>query len=156
MNFHTQTHISATIVFSDLSGEWQFSREIDDHTRFLGKAIFKVLNGFANTLHYREEAQITSEAGKQQQSYREYLYKLVNDNTIDVYFYSDNKIQGHFIKLQFDNNQNSVSASHVCKQDIYTMEYFFGIDNEFRIQCRVKGPKKNFKINTIFERINAL
>ncbi len=139
-------------IFHFLEGTWHFTRRISHYGQMQGTATFRKAPSNGNQLHYREDGQLQSNDGTSMTAFREYNYRLEN-GVISVYF-TDQKL---FHTLIFDQTASdhttiTATATHLCECDTYDATYTFKIPNEFFLRYTVKGPKKEFSIETIFQR----
>lgn len=143
---------SAKKAFSFLEGKWGLIRSTNGFGSMKGEALFMPLLGAPSFLSYREEGIFETLYGEGLLFYREYMYVL-NDEEIDIYFASHQKKQHLFHTLSFLPHKNSCSASvHLCGKDLYVPTYTFLDKDSFALEYRVKGPKKDLIIQSLFQR----
>jgi hypothetical protein len=124
-------------LFSNLEGLWHFKRLVSNYGTLEGTALFKKIS--PNTLHYREEGH--SSHGT---FFQEYLYEYASE--ISVYFMDKSLLH----RLQFKHKLTMARAEHLCKCDHYSAEYEFLNEQQWRLNYLVRGPKKDFSIQTQF------
>lgn len=130
--------------FALFEGTWVFNRSISGSGTSAGKATY--IKEGSDTLLYREDGLFTNLDGVSFQNFRMYCYRLEN-GLISVYF-TDGK---PFHTLQFDGDK--ATGHHLCACDHYDAEYLFEAPDRFRLSYKVKGPKKDYTIETLFQKI---
>ncbi len=141
---------SANRIFQSLRGKWTFTRMISDQGKIEGTAIFKEDLLDKNFLHYKEEGIFKVDDGKTHATYRDYYYRLIGEQ-ICVYF--TEKPERLFQTLIFaDTSPLTATASHLCIADTYDAIYTFTAQDAFSLCYRVKGPQKDYSIQTHFKR----
>lgn len=146
--------MNALSIFRWLEGTWSLSRQITGTGKMNGKAVFRLENPInLNRYHYREEGILTFLTNQSLNFHREYVYEYdENHQIINVYF-NENPLK-FFHKLQFSTDFKSADASHLCINDRYDAYYTFLNENQFGLQYRVKGPKKDYQIISTFTKEN--
>lgn len=136
-------------IFNSLEGSWNFSRIISQQGAVV-QGIARFTRQEQNTLLYREEGQLTMSDGTVFPISQEYLYRHAKDQ-ISVFFAKASTELLH--TLNFERSYTA-SGMHQCAKDAYHARYNFSQleQNRFHLVYEVKGPKKNFQIETIFER----
>ena len=133
-------------------------------------------NGETNTLMeylYSEQTELTTSAGLKLTGTRQYIYQYDEPNDkLEIYFVrrdSGSSIESLFHRVDFeevplDEHGNAptpktpwrAKASHWCSPDMYQVQYTFsfkGADIEkWKIEYEVKGPKKDYSIETWYTR----
>ncbi|HSX13327.1 MAG TPA: DUF6314 family protein [Chlamydiales bacterium] len=143
-------------IFNHFEGSWQFKR-ITPHGKMIGVARFT--NKTPNELHYREEGlfiretipKVSSEDDNEQYTHKifqEYIYRLENDKIV-IYF--NEKPPRLFHRLEFTDDSQAFGF-HLCKSDQYEAFFHFESPEKFTVTYLVKGPKKNYTINTTFQK----
>jgi hypothetical protein len=140
-------------IFVFLHGPWQLDRSTNGHGTMKGMALFLPLHEDPLTLLYREDGEHISQDGESFSFFREYIYCL-NGVYLDVYFAHAKKRSSLLYRLIFSGSSKDCLATgkHSCGQDIYAATYQFFDPNRFTLQCDIHGPRKNLKIQTIFQR----
>lgn len=148
---------SSEKIFFFLHGQWKLDRSLNDHGRMRGMASFLPLSEDPVTLLYREDGEHISQDGVSYSFFREYTYCL-NQTFLEVYFSHDKKRGKFFHRLIFSESSNECLATgeHSCGQDIYAATYQFFFPDRFTLQYDIFGPKKNLKIQTLFQRKSSL
>ena len=157
----------AARLFNLLEGKWEISRNVINIGRLNGSAQFEKSNSNPNELNYTEVGIFEFyENANTFSASRKYIYRLVNDCDISVYFDDQaNREQRLFHKFDLiyankpassDTDLVKISALHLCSEDIYKVNYEFKMNadrmDEFNITYDVKGPNKNYISQTLFKR----
>jgi uncharacterized protein DUF6314 len=141
-------------LFRSLPGDWTLTRAILDIGTMTGTARFHRLE--PALLHYREDGRLILRSGQSHQAYREYHYRL-EDGLIRVCFTEPGVPKTlHILRLAQASAQPwSCTATdvHLCGQDTYTGWYEFASEDRFTVEMRVAGPRKNYTIHTVYDRI---
>lgn len=160
----------ANKIFSILEGKWIISRVIENIGKLNGTALFEKSALNTNELLYQEKGLFEFyENSKSFETTRKYIYRLVNNQDIHVYFdenYDVSTNNSFFHQLNIDKQLISpnkkvynFSAVHNCLCDVYNVFYEFKIDTEnpeFSIVYDVKGPNKNYTSKTSFKRFSTI
>lgn len=144
------------LIFSSLKGNWQLDRHIYNFGEIKGSARFIEVG--QGKLLYREQGMLTMILGAQLSVFREYLYCL-DKGKIIVYFVEGSNPKRMFHILNFISTFDqgfplTASVHHLCKEDLYQGEYLFTSKNQFKLTYVVKGPKKDYITESVFERLN--
>jgi hypothetical protein len=135
----------------ELIGEWSFEREVPGQARMSGTASFTRMD--ETTVVYREAGELQLEYGQRLQSRQSYLYEKTDDGFV-VRFRDTGEIF-HRVRLAADGSGAvSGSAEHLCKDDRYESQYWIDGDGSFEIRHRVRGPKKDYSIRTVYRRVH--
>jgi hypothetical protein len=138
-----------TDVLAGLAGSWRFTRSFDPGIgTMLGQALFTPVD--AETLHYREDGQLVLADGQRSQAWREYRY-LRDGDVVRVCFLDGRTLHA----LRFEEGQGESSDVHYCIADVYTGHYRFALPNRFEITMTVRGPRKNYTIDTVYTRADS-
>ena len=139
--------------FFSLQGKWQLKRSIPGSGEMQGEASFSPLTHSSFTLFYREDG-IFNTAVSSSPFYREYIYQL-NQGNIEIYFTSRREKEGLFLSLGWSQDKKARAiGSHRCGKDTYLATYDFLNPQTFTQRYDVTGPRKNFRIQTVFELID--
>lgn len=139
-------------ILHHLHGSWRLSREISGShaAQARGVAVFeKTLR--PDELNYSEDVEITLSEGRTLKGYQHYIYRLEEDNKLNVYF-EDGVRLFHSVDCISEGDSVEHKASHYCQPDTYTTSYFFG-DIVFQIEHTVRGPKKDYISRTTYHKI---
>jgi|SRR5579871_1205585 len=138
-------------IFYSLKGHWKFSRHITDQGTVEGIACFRKKANHPHVLLYREEGVFTSLKGQQHRISQEYEYRY-SEEKIDVFFARERNQLLH--SLEF-TGPHQASGQHLCGKDTYFAAYQFHFPGSFELQYVVKGPKKDYQIQTLFSKHNS-
>ena len=138
-------------IFLSLQGKWHLSRRISGShmAHATGSATFEETT-HPNELQYSEDVEITLNEGTTFNGYQHYIYRLEDENKLNVYF-SDGLRLFHSIEGTDADNTPEHKASHYCQPDTYATSYFFS-ESAFQIEHRVNGPQKNYVSYTTYHR----
>jgi len=139
-------------IFKSLSGKWSLNRVLGAYGEIKGFATFSESRDI-NILDYREDFNISNFNQNSMHSYKEYEYHLF-ESKIVKYFKSENDQRQVFYELKFLRNDFAV-AKHMCNLDSYDAEYKFSSLGNFKLKYSVKGPHKDYIIETEFTKILA-
>lgn len=133
---------TARKIFQNLQGKWLLSRNISGShaAHVVGTAIFQNTM-HENELRYSEAVEISLDEQKKMSGYQHYIYRLENENKLNVYF--DDGRLFHSIEFTDAPSECTHKASHYCQPDTYNTFYFFSNDT-FQIKHEVNGPKKSY------------
>lgn len=143
---------SGNILFL-LEGEWSFERIISDYGVMSGVATFHGQDD--NSSIYSERGQLQlSTGGSPIEAYRQYVFSptLIG---FDVYFAEDPRRLFHSVKLELFDHEIFGATVHLCINDEYRTKYRFELPTTFSIQHRVRGPKKDYTMDTKYWRANT-
>lgn len=134
-------------------GSWLFERKIfycND------ERLYGVANGIAyftsvdkNKLIYKEEGKLSLTSGQKFPFLRSFMYVFDKDQ-LNVFF-NDGDNSGKLYQRYSVDVNNSVlmsSVQHICKDDYYNGIYSIMSSTEYKLETLIKGPKKEFKIET--------
>jgi hypothetical protein len=135
---------------SDFEGEWRISRTIDDRRTSLTGALEGTARlqpgGYEGGMIYREEGQLDYGDGNSMEATRIYLWQD-HDKGISVHFQDG----GDFHVIELDRFMPD--AQHYCDPDMYHVSYnFTNWPKTWSSVWRVQGPKKDYRMETIFKR----
>lgn len=137
---------SPTSCIQGLTGTWRFTRTIDNGARMEGIALFTPRE--EGWLHYREDGTMRLPGGQSFEAYRSYLYAPMAGG-FAVYFDEDPPRLFHEILL---GDGLTGHAPHQCAADLYESAYRFSKDGSFTVVHAVSGPKKGYRMETIYRR----
>jgi hypothetical protein len=141
----------ASEVTARLTGSWSFDRVIEGQGSMRGLATFAPLD--AHGLAYREQGRLRLLNGSELEAEREYLFRA-RDRGFDVFFNETPPRLFHTIELAAsDGGALSGSAGHLCNLDHYQSTYSFRGDGGFVIRHVVSGPRKDYVLRTVYERV---
>ena len=131
------------------AGVWMLRRDIYDLDsewigRFQGQATFNLRGDDA--LDYHEEGKLAFGGLTAMTATRDYSWHFPGAGRVAVAF--DDGRPFH----EFDARQTRAEASHYCDPDDYAVTYDFAKWPEWRAEWRVEGPRKDYRMVSIFTR----
>jgi Family of unknown function (DUF6314) len=135
-------------VFERLLGEWGFEREIPGRARMKGQARFTLLD--EETALYEESGELRLEGGQRLQGRKSYVYEK-RDDGFAVRF-ADTRKLFHAVRFMMSGDDLVAEASHVCLNDLYVSAYTVRPDGSFEVRHEVRGPQKDYVIQTLYRR----
>lgn len=142
MSFETVKHK----IFKNLTGTWNLSREIENFGRAAGTATFVYTE--LNSIHYREDIKVEPFTTDSYKAFREYFYKYDKEEDKIIMYFKDLKL---FSELEIYGEKN-LAGEHLCGLDNYNVLFDFLSQDKFITSYYVKGPKKDYKIETTYVR----
>lgn len=140
-------------------GHWHFTREVrlgDGTLSALapGRAVF-TSGDVGDVLEYHEEGRVRLlPAGTELPFSRSYRYRF-EDALLHVFF-ADGPDAGSLYQ-SYDCPEGAVilrlRALHHCGADVYAGQYELDSADRFCLRTSVQGPKKDFSIVTVYERV---
>lgn len=140
-------------MYASLEGQWQFHRTIPQQGHAEGIVQFKPMVNESHRLYYQEQGRFyPKNVQKSFNIQRDYIYEF-SKATILIY-HARSGIQGElFLELKFNQTSSQAQATHLCKQDLYCASFDWLSKKAFTIAYQVKGPKKNYQIQTEYLKI---
>ncbi|HEY1096156.1 MAG TPA: DUF6314 family protein [Alphaproteobacteria bacterium] len=143
----------ASPYYDQLKGVWSFKRTIIDQRlnqtlTAQGQASFQPAET-PQTLLYREEGRFNAD----QEFFREYIYVFDGDK-ITILF-ADDPTRGKIFQTICPGTEN-ITDRHLCGPDCYDGRYDFQTAQCFVIAQQVTGPRKNYTMETIYNRSKTL
>jgi dimethylaniline monooxygenase (N-oxide forming) len=144
-------------VLDLLCGYWALERQIEPGGRFSGTASFT--HRAAESLLYREDGELVTDAGMVLTGEASYVYALRNDD-IEVSF-ADGVSRGvHFIDITLPHDQPEVLPvvsvdRHLCRLDTYDASFQMATADRFTVTYVVRGPTKNYVSRTQYRRLDG-
>ena len=102
-------------------------------------------------LLYRESGEVRLHDGTRLRGEQCYFYKAIA-NGFAVYFRDSAEL---FQRVTFSTAENGVwagQAKHLCKADVYASRYVFYGNGTFEVRHAVRGPRKDYSIQTRYQR----
>jgi hypothetical protein len=144
-------------LFTHLTGVWELRRRLGTQGHMRGIARFQPWR--KGILHYQEQGSATFGNSRPFPAYRAYAY-VYNQGTIAVYFWDQARQQPaellHTLQFCFTNNSSQTlmaAGTHGCAEDVYKARYIFVNHDYFQLTYQVHGPKKNYTIQTNFNKL---
>lgn len=132
-------------------GNWSLYRHIFDlDSQWLGKFEGHAeLSDSEYGLDYFEEGYLQFGGLHAIQATRRYLWSFPSDQRVDVAF-EDGKAFHHFLP-----DEPRTEATHFCDPDTYDATYDFTNWPIWRVEWRVEGPKKDYRMVSVYAPIVA-
>lgn len=140
-------------LFNQLRGEWVLERDIQTPQ---GNAIFKGRCVFTEMDDGRllcNEIGTLNLNGNESEANRSYIYAY-QDNRI-VIFYNDPHRQGdvlHELLFQSQGDGYVATHCHLCGQDTYDLTFTMLADSRIQMDYVVKGPQKDYAMQSFLTR----
>lgn len=140
-------------VMALFAGQWSIRRDILDLDsewlgRLEGQAVFEPDGD--SVLAYHEEGRLKFGGLEDVKATRSYRWHFGDDNKIHVHFSDD----APFHTFEFTDGR--AESSHYCDPDMYEVAYEFGKWPLWRAEWRVEGPRKDYRMVTIYEKPSGL
>ena len=135
-------------------GKWFLERTIfhsnEDRPYGIANGVAYFTSADKKSLIYKEEGKLSLiSTGQEYPFYRSFIYVFEGDQ-VEIFF-NDGFNSGQLYQsynLDFDNRVLTPSIQHICKDDCYNGIYSIVSPSAYKLQTAIKGPKKNFKIET--------
>ncbi len=135
---------------SFLCGEWQMVRRVWGVARLRGKAVF--LPAGDGALLYQEAGTLVTCHGDVSRAWREYIFVLV-EGGFDVYFAEVPRRLFHAVRPVRDGRHTVARCEHLCGDDRYRTLYRWKNAGTLSICHRVTGPRKDYTMVTVYQKI---
>lgn len=136
-------------VFNSLIGEWNLSRIISNTATTNGVAEFKARK--QDQLDYVEHCTVRMHTGQSFSAYQEYLYQLRDDEITVFALNSHSQTVMHRLFFTYEYPFLKATSRYSCNSDSYDAIFLFQY-NQLRLIYQVKGPNKNYLIQTHLQR----
>ncbi len=146
---------SAKQVFKNFVGCWRLRRVLGSYGHGEGTANFILTSECPLTIHYREELVVnyTTESGLKGNvggtAHQEYIYVYEEERDKILKRFMDGR---NFYEIKLDLDKMEGDGEHLCDEDFYKAKYTFKDCNNFALFYDVKGPQKDYVIQTAFTR----
>ena len=135
-------------------GKWFLERTIfhsnEDRPYGIANGVACFTSYDKKSLIYKEEGKLSLiSTGQEFPFYRSFVY-VFEGGQVEIFF-NDGVNSGQLYQsynFDFDNRVLTPSIQHICKDDCYSGIYSIASPSEYKLQTTIKGPKKNFKIET--------
>lgn len=104
----------------------------------------------AGRYFYKEETELTLPSGEVLRGERAYIYQF-QPRGFCVFFAQEPERLFQQVELTAKDGGWQGRGEHVCGGDVYQSLYHF-YDDGFRILHEVRGPRKNYRIDTVYTR----
>lgn len=136
-------------VVRRLQGVWTLDRTVDDRPLLTGRATFTAMD--AGHLAYVEHGQMRLPDGRELEATRRYEFQPTPTG-FAVFFAETPPRLFHTVALQPAGDRLVGHASHLCGADNYVSGYEFRDDGTFVIRHKVIGPRKDYRLDTLYRR----
>jgi hypothetical protein len=138
-------------ILQSLIGSWAIERRVDDMATLTGSVNFE--RSAENEAVYHETGTLRLSTGYEAAAERKYIYRQCGDG-LAVFFDERPPRLFHMVKLIRDGDGYLTGeAEHICADDVYLTDYKFDSDTQFRVRHRVRGPRKDYTIITLYRKI---
>ncbi len=139
-------------VFDRLLGLWIFVREIPGYASATGEA--RITPEGDGSARYEETALVSLVQGGTLHATRCYFYRRLPRpaNGLQILFCDTQQL---FHELEFQQRDDGTLEAHarfLCAADEYVSEYTLDSQQRLRVQHTVRGPRKNYQVETLYER----
>lgn len=141
-------------VFHFLEGVWKVQREFKGSYRgeFTGQATFEPQAGEPSAYEYAEQGELTDAEGKRFDARQRYRYRLT-EGQVQVLKQEDSDwIVMHSLDFEMEDGIATAAHVHLCGQDNYATVYRIDFSGFWEISYTVNGPKKDYRISTVYVR----
>lgn len=136
------------LQLGDFAGVWALSREISQSdgktARFEGEALF---TPGADGLCYDEKGTLQIAGAAPMQAERRYLWRASGERI--AVFFADGR---PFHSFGLTDTNADTTAAHWCDPDDYRVRYDFTGWPVWRADWRVKGPRKDYRMTSLYRR----
>jgi Family of unknown function (DUF6314) len=139
-------------VFGKLEGAWALDRQVAGTASMTGTAVFDP--GKDGWLAYREQGQLRLTNGQAFEAERRYLFQP-QPAGFAVFFMEEPPRLFHEVILMPVQRTLLGEAPHLCADDHYLSRYEFKPDGTFSIRHIVRGPRKDYRSDTMYRRIET-
>jgi hypothetical protein len=145
----SQVKSFAVDLLRSLTGSWVFGRSIDNGAAMSGTAMIAVRS--ARQFEYHEKGQLRLADGREIEGERRYLFERC-DGGFNVLFAERPPRLFHRVALIPTGSSLTGEAAHLCGEDRYESRFRFDVDDSFTIEHAVTGPRKRYRIKTLYTR----
>lgn len=140
-------------------GNWFFERIIfsynDTKPYGVAEGIAYFTPADKKKLIYKEEGKLFLTASEQEFLFSRSFIYLFDGDQLEIFF-NDGDNAGQLYQgysLDINNGVLNSSTEHICKDDFYNGIYSIISSTEYKLETLIKGPKKEFKIETYAKKI---
>jgi hypothetical protein len=137
------------MLFNSLTGSWSLRRSIDNGVSMSGTATIASLDD--GRFSYHERGRLRLADGYEIDGERRYLFEE-SDGGFSVFFAESQPRLFHRIVLDRTGTGLVGEGTHLCGDDRYDSRYRFSADKSFTIEHAVSGPRKRYRIETLYTR----
>jgi len=140
---------SSREIFKYFIGTWDINRIVG--AAGIAHGIARFIQKDSNNILFREDLNVIyNNSSKSEIAYKEYLYWYNQETQKIVKKFIDNRL---FYELNHDFEDRKAYGDHLCECDMYKATYTFLDEGSFILTYEVKGPQKDYVIETKFYRI---
>lgn len=138
-----------------LAGRWRITRAIRPHARFEG--IATVAGDADGGYLWREAGSLIMPDRRLSNTHRAYRYRIDRDAKTVSIFYADGAQDGDLLHAFTPDatRHGAMRHTHHCPPDHYRALLRVEGADKFRLSYVIKGPRKNYSIASICERIEG-
>jgi len=137
------------MILRSLAGSWLLRRTIDNGASLSGSATIVRQDDGCFAYHERGRLRLTD--GQKIDGERRYLFEAC-DGGFSVLFAESPPRLFHRIVLDRSGSSLLGRGMHLCGDDRYDSRYQFDADGSFTIEHAVSGPRKRYRIQTLYTR----
>lgn len=149
---------SGTALKQYFEGNWSFKRMIfcssceEPFAEADGHACFSAVG--KEKLVYKEEGKLSLRSSGQTFPFSRSFIYLFGADQLEVYFNDGSNSDRLYQRYLLDSGNNMLSpgALHICRDDCYNGIYSLLSPVEYKLATSIKGPKKEFRIETYAKR----
>lgn len=140
-------------IFNQLLGEWSVERKIqspEGHGLFKGACVFTEMND--GRLLCEESGMMTLN-GHTNEAKRSYIYAYQNDRIVILYNdpYRKDEVL-HELTFEMQGDDYVATHCHLCGNDTYDLKFTLQPDSRIHMNYVVKGPHKDYAMQSILTR----
>jgi|HubBroStandDraft_6_1064221.scaffolds.fasta_scaffold209496_2 hypothetical protein len=137
------------ILLGLLTGSWLLRRSIDNGVSMSWTAT--IISHDSGRFAYHEHGRLRLADGQEIDGERRYLFEEC-DGGFNVLFAESPPRLFHRVALIPTGSSLTGEAAHLCGDDRYDSRYRFDADGSFTIEHAVMGPRKRYRIETLYTR----
>ena len=134
-----------------LIGAWVLDRQVEGVAAMSGTAVFEADE--PGWLAYREAGWLRLAGGQSFHAERRYLFQP-RSTGFAVFFAETPPRLFQEVGLSEERGLLSGEAVHRCEPDLYRSRYTFRSDGTFSIHHSVSGPRKSYRVDTLYRRLD--
>lgn len=148
--------LSLKDIFNIIPGKWKLTRNIKDIAYAEGCAYFTLK--YKDTINYFEEVEVkyfafnSSNIISKTKARRNYIFEFNLTNNIIYQYFADNQLYTKLKPEMAKDKTLKYSGKHLCSNDEYYNIYEFVDQNNFKVLNQVKGPHKDYSIETLYKK----
>lgn len=141
-------------VFDFFEGKWSVDRRFEGSYcgSFHGAASFVPERGKAACYQYLEQGALMDGAGQRFDAKQSYRYRLAAGQLQVLKREESEWMMMHELDFRDDNGIATAEHIHRCGQDHYAAVYRIDFTGTWEVAYTVNGPKKDYRIRTVYSR----